>query len=142
MQSDERGLNLFHIAAQRGDLPLLRALISSRSKYCDEGDEEEGFTPFHFAVGYGQFAAAIMLLQAGARIETYSRYGSSPMRWAEERRDIKMIRLMRSLGAEPTSDIKNKLEVLSEETILKYRAMVYFDRSLLSILLLEIDKSS
>jgi len=71
------------VAAQRGNLPMLRALLEARAD-ATKTIGEDGETALHFAVRFGRFDSVRALLDHGAPVDMADLQGRKPMSLAEK----------------------------------------------------------
>ncbi|KAH8822648.1 ankyrin [Flagelloscypha sp. PMI_526] len=93
--------NIF-IAAQRGDVAALRALIESGQATATDRDGQN-ITPLHWAAINAQFAACKYLLEEGAEVDALGGdLVATPLQWAARNGYLYIIQLLISHGADPT----------------------------------------
>lgn len=104
-----------------------------------------GWTPLHFAALNGKASVVEVLLRAGSALNSVSADGRTPLHSAAANEHEPTVRILRAVGAYIISDsdlsptaIQMLQAPISEEEILKIRARIYFDSSLLSRLLFQI----
>jgi ankyrin repeat protein len=90
-----RSITPLHLAAGGQSRGLLQAMLNQRADL--EVRDAQGFTPLLWAVWAHDSAAAGMLLAAGARVDSRSRNGSTPLSSALEDADILRL-LLRHAG--------------------------------------------
>lgn len=64
--TSEGGKQPLHIAAQRGNLNIMRALLNGNGTL--DARDSQGMTPLHHAVKGGHVSATALLLQSGANV--------------------------------------------------------------------------
>ncbi|KAI0263246.1 ankyrin [Gloeopeniophorella convolvens] len=92
--------NIF-VAAQRGDVALIRELIESgRARATDR--DEQNITPLHWAAINAQVAACRYLLEQGAEVDALGGdLIATPVQWAARNGYLYVIQLLISHGADP-----------------------------------------
>ena len=92
--------NIF-IAAQRGDVNLIRELIESgRARATDR--DEQNITPLHWAAINAQLPACRYLLEQGAEVDALGGdLVATPMQWASRNGYLYVIQLLIAHGADP-----------------------------------------
>ena len=73
--------NFFHMAARRGDITLMKSLLSGGYDIESKGDH--GTTPLHWTAFKGHLEATRFLLESGANINARDNYGTTPLRHAQ-----------------------------------------------------------
>ncbi|KAI3614840.1 palmitoyltransferase akr1 [Moniliophthora roreri] len=93
--------NIF-VAAQRGDVALIRSLIESGQAKATDRDEQN-ITPLHWAAINAQVAACRYLLEQGAEVDALGGdLVATPMQWAARNGYLYVIHLLISHNADPT----------------------------------------
>lgn len=94
-------MNVF-VAAQRGDVTLLRQLIESGQASAADRDDQN-VTPLHWAAINAQVAACRYLLEQGADVDAIGGdLVATPMQWASRNGYLYVIQLLIAHGADPT----------------------------------------
>lgn len=94
-------MNVF-VAAQRGDVALLRQLIESGQASAADRDDQN-VTPLHWAAINAQVAACRYLLEQGADVDAVGGdLVATPMQWASRNGYLYVIQLLIAHGADPT----------------------------------------
>jgi cytochrome c len=89
-----------HDAAKKGDVAAISAALDAGANI----NESDGTaTPLYYAVLVAQLAAAKLLIERGADVNTVSSLGDTPLGPAVGRRNIELIRLLLEHGANPNS---------------------------------------
>jgi ankyrin repeat protein len=100
MSSDKLGRSELHYAALEGDPARVDALLANG---VDPGvTDHQGFTPLHFAAQQQSYAAARLLLDHGAPVDSQNVFGNSPLFTAvfNSKGDGAVIELLRGHGAD------------------------------------------
>ncbi|KAJ8474337.1 hypothetical protein ONZ45_g15983 [Pleurotus djamor] len=99
--SAETESNIF-VAAQRGDIALIRELIESgRAKATDRDDQN--ITPLHWAAINAQVATCKFLLEQGAEVDALGGdLVATPLQWAARNGYLYVIQLLIAHNADPT----------------------------------------
>ncbi|KAF7420921.1 palmitoyltransferase akr1 [Pleurotus ostreatus] len=93
--------NIF-IAAQRGDIALIRDLIESGRATATDRDEQN-ITPLHWAAINAQVATCRYLLEQGAEVDALGGdLVATPMQWAARNGYLYVIQLLIAHNADPT----------------------------------------
>ncbi|KAH9932845.1 palmitoyltransferase AKR1 [Amylocystis lapponica] len=96
----EQDANIF-VAAQRGDVNLLRELIESGKARATDRDEQN-ITPLHWAAINAQVAACRYLLEQGAEVDALGGdLIATPMQWAARNGYLYVIQLLIAHNADP-----------------------------------------
>ncbi len=98
-------------AAQRKDVPALRALVTKRANV--NAPQADGTTALHWAVHYNDTEAAKLLLRAGANPSATNRFGASPLSEAALAGNAELLKLLLDAGADARA-----LSTLDGETVL------------------------
>ena len=77
----ENGATLAHIAARKGDLESLKAIISAEVSLCEVGDIR-GATPLHVCAYHGRLDCLSCLLESGAEATLGDFDGATPVHFA------------------------------------------------------------
>jgi ankyrin repeat protein len=77
----ENGATLAHIAARKGDLEALKAVISADVSLCEVGDIR-GATPLHVCAYHGRLDCLSCLLESGAEANLGDFDGATPVHFA------------------------------------------------------------
>ncbi|KAK7448470.1 palmitoyltransferase akr1 [Stygiomarasmius scandens] len=94
-------VNIF-VAAQRGDVELLRQLIESGEAKATDRDEQN-ITPLHWAAINAQVAACRYLLDQGAEVDALGGdLVATPIQWAARNGYLYIIQLLIAHNADPT----------------------------------------
>ncbi|KAF7343180.1 Palmitoyltransferase [Mycena venus] len=90
------------VAAQRGDVVAIRALLDSgRARATDH--DSENVTPLHWAAINGHVDVCQLLLEEGAEVDAPGgNLMATPMQWAARYGHLYVIRLLVAHGADPT----------------------------------------
>jgi palmitoyltransferase ZDHHC13/17 len=92
--------NIF-LAAQRGDVNLIRQLIESGRARASDRDEQN-VAPLHWAAINAQLPACRYLLEQGAEVDTLGGdLVATPMQWAARNGYLYIIQLLIAHGADP-----------------------------------------
>ncbi|THV03552.1 palmitoyltransferase AKR1 [Dendrothele bispora CBS 962.96] len=93
--------NIF-VAAQRGDVELIKQLIESGQAKATDRDEQN-ITPLHWAAINAQIAACRSLLDQGAEVDALGGdLVATPMQWAARNGYLYIIQLLIAHNADPT----------------------------------------
>lgn len=93
------GENALHIVTQRRDAVWIRFLAQHGVN--PNTADENGVTPLQIAVQLGFAEGAEALLDAGAHVDPTTATGETPLINAVHQRDVAMVRLLMSHGADP-----------------------------------------
>ena len=77
----ENGATLAHIAARKGDLEALKAVVSAEQSLCEVGDIR-GATPLHVCAYHGRLDCLSCLLEGGAEANLGDFDGATPVHFA------------------------------------------------------------
>jgi cytochrome c len=98
-----------HDAAKKGDVAAISAALDAGANI----NESDGTaTPLYYAVMVAQLAAAKLLIERGADVNTVSTLGDTPLGPAVGRRNIEFIRLLLEHGANPNSAMGGSQNIL------------------------------
>ncbi|KZT21328.1 ankyrin, partial [Neolentinus lepideus HHB14362 ss-1] len=98
--TSETDANIF-VAAQRGDVNLIRELIESEKATATDRDEQN-ITPLHWAAINAQVPACRYLLEQGAEVDALGGdLVATPMQWAARNGYLYVIQLLIAHGADP-----------------------------------------
>jgi cytochrome c len=98
-----------HDAAKKGDVAAISAALDTGANI----NESDGTaTPLYYAVMVAQLAAAKLLIERGADVNTVSTLGDTPLGPAVGRRNIEFIRLLLEHGANPNSAMGGSQNIL------------------------------
>ncbi|TRM63112.1 palmitoyltransferase AKR1 [Schizophyllum amplum] len=101
LEQTEPDENIF-IAAQRGDVELIKRLIASGKAKATDRDEQN-ITPLHWAAINAQVAACRYLLEQGAEVDALGGdLIATPMQWAARNGYLYVIQLLVAHNADPT----------------------------------------
>lgn len=90
------------VAAQRGDVELMRELITSGKASATDRDPQN-ITPLHWAAINAHVAACRYLLEQGAEVDALGGdLVATPMQWAARNGYLYVIQLLIAHGADPT----------------------------------------
>ncbi|XP_065512481.1 ankyrin repeat domain-containing protein 31 [Caloenas nicobarica] len=98
-RKNKNGENQLHIAARRGDLSLVKTLISSG--ICVNEQDYAGWTPIHEASNRGFTEVILELLKAGANVNSRSLDGILPIHDAVYGNYLEAARILLQHGANP-----------------------------------------
>ncbi|KAI1754549.1 ankyrin repeat-containing domain protein [Xylaria castorea] len=91
---DDSGWTKLSLAAVRGDIDLVKALLNSGA-YIEATDQLYGRTPLIWAAENGHEETVKLLLDSGAYVEaTDYRYGRTPLIWAAKNGHEKIVKLL------------------------------------------------
>eukprot|EP00698_Gefionella_okellyi_P003154 TRINITY_DN12950_c0_g1_i1.p1 TRINITY_DN12950_c0_g1~~TRINITY_DN12950_c0_g1_i1.p1 ORF type:complete len:556 (+),score=81.50 TRINITY_DN12950_c0_g1_i1:77-1669(+) len=99
--ADQR--NALHIAAQLGDVAMLRKLFRLNTLNVN-AREGNGMTPLHYAASTGQLLAAQMLIEHGAEITSRDNAGRSSLDWAQHRGFLAVCAILKGEKVPDTAD--------------------------------------
>lgn len=94
---DFRGQTPLHLAADKGDINLLKTLLLETCSNINQRDDHLA-TPLHFAA-YSSAEAVKFLIKAGADLNPLDADGDPPLEWADESRNVENIRFLVNAGA-------------------------------------------
>lgn len=77
----ENGATLAHIAARKGDLEALKAIVTAEPSLCEVGDVR-GATPLHVCAYHGRMDCLSCLLESGAEANLGDFDGATPVHFA------------------------------------------------------------
>ena len=77
----ENGATLAHIAARKGDLEALKAVVTAEQSLCEVGDIR-GATPLHVCAYHGHLDCLSCLLESGAEANLGDFDGATPVHFA------------------------------------------------------------
>ncbi len=118
------GSTLLHLAAFKGNLNLVRALIlKGVDPLCKN---EDGKTPLHEAVASGSLELSQYLLEQHADLECEDKDGWRPLHYAALNGNFKLVTFLLQQGAEINSATKSMDTALSLAVYLKDVQMVLF----------------
>lgn len=80
VKEDTKGFHAIHLAAIKGDVDILAALLAHGA--CIKAESKDSYTPLHAACSEGHVGAIRALLAAGADVERISAYGSNALHYA------------------------------------------------------------
>lgn len=100
LQQVETGLSPLHVAANRGILELIKAVLERKDyqRYVDLQNNEKQWTPLHCAVRHGSVEAVSLLLSAKANIYLRSTDGCSALHIASGHGYLDIVKLLTSHG--------------------------------------------
>ena len=93
------GDGALHIVARERDRSWLGFLLSKGAR--PDIQNKDGETPLGIAAQLGWVDGADILLRVGAAVNLANRNGETPLIMAVQRRDVPMVRLLLSKGADP-----------------------------------------
>ena len=96
---DSTGEGALHVLVRGRDLTWLSFLLSRGAR--PDLQMNDGTTPLILAAQLGWYAGAEQLLARRANPNLGNRRGETPLIFAVRRRDLQMVRLLRSQGADP-----------------------------------------
>jgi ankyrin repeat protein len=94
-----KGEAALHIVASQRNLSWLGFLVGKGARV--DVQNREGDTPLALAAQLGWIEGADQLLARGAAVDLANRKGETPLILAVQRRDLPMVRLLLSQGADP-----------------------------------------
>jgi ankyrin repeat protein len=95
-QKDVSGDTPLHVAAVRGILDEVEALLKAGANVNEPGDV--GYTPLHEAVEQGHIEVVKRLLQAGASMEARNEFGDTARDIANRRGPEEIVRILDDWG--------------------------------------------
>ena len=98
------GMTRLFYAAREGWCAAITWLLEQRADV-NAGWPDRGGTPLHGAACYGHCDAAVLLLDAGARVDDRTGYGNTALHWAAFYGRTNMCKLLLSRGA--SLDVRN-----------------------------------
>jgi ankyrin repeat protein len=100
LQQIETGFSPLHVAANRGQLELIKAVLARNDckHYLDLQNNEKQWTPLHCAVRQGNVEAVSLLLQASPNIHLRNKDGCSALHIAAGHGLVDMVKLLVSKG--------------------------------------------
>ncbi|RCK79868.1 MAG: hypothetical protein OZSIB_4022 [Candidatus Ozemobacter sibiricus] len=101
---DRDGWSATHMAARRGQLDLVQALLA-RGAPVDAPTRDHALTPLHLAVMRGHADVAALLLEKGADPARADRAGFRPLHRAARAQNPALVRLLLDKGADPRAAI-------------------------------------
>ncbi len=96
---DSTGEGALHVLVRGRDLTWLAFLLSRGAR--PDAQMNDGTTPLILAAQLGWYPGAEQLLARRANPNLSNRNGETPLMFAVRRRDLAMVRLLRSQGADP-----------------------------------------
>ncbi|HYJ05472.1 MAG TPA: ankyrin repeat domain-containing protein [Chthoniobacterales bacterium] len=97
-QEDKSSLSPLSMAAKRGDVSVVRKLLTARAD--PNGPDSEGNTPLHYAVSSGKIAVVETLLAGGANVRACSRSGYTALHAVAVDRQVRIAELLLAAGAD------------------------------------------
>ncbi|KAJ3268263.1 hypothetical protein HK104_005420, partial [Borealophlyctis nickersoniae] len=96
-------------AASNGDIAKVKELVDGKWKeYVDlDGRDEDGTTALVYAACFGHTHVAMVVLEAGAKVDECDQNGWTPLMWACSNGHSDMARILISFGASKTSKSHN-----------------------------------
>lgn len=88
-----------HLVTRDRDFPWLNFLLSEGAKA--DVPNKDGNTPLVIATQIGWQEGAALLLRVGAKVNLANNRGETPLMFAVQKRDVPMVRLLLSKGADP-----------------------------------------
>ncbi len=96
----------FLASVRAGDLRNIKEVVQAERGYLGLRDEEQGFTPLHWAASEMQEHLVAYLLQEGAQVDAVDNSGETPLMVAARKGNAQIARLLLDKGADPS--IRNK----------------------------------
>lgn len=84
-----------HTSAGRGEI----STEDIQREKCIDLQDENGYTPLHWAAAFGQFNAVLLLLNKGANIDAVGRFDETPLHLAADGGHHEVVRLLVGHGA-------------------------------------------
>jgi ankyrin repeat protein len=120
----ERGdLTPLILAARAGDVPAIRALISSGGNLEARGGVS-GWTPLMHAIHKNQRAVALFLLDAGADANARADRGATPLILAAGEGDVEVVKALLKRGADPRASTVHGDTALSAAVAAGHAAVI------------------
>ncbi|XP_045141156.1 ankyrin repeat domain-containing protein 31 [Echinops telfairi] len=109
---NSKGESCLHVAARRGDLARVKALIASGAHV--NLKDNAGWTPLHEASSKGSNDVIIELLKAGANVNSANLYGILPLHDAVINSHLKTAEILLQHGANPNQKDHKQKTALNE----------------------------
>ncbi len=87
------GHTIFHVAAQKDHIELMRALLSQDVEF--DTPNRIGRTALHAAAALGRREIAELLLAHGADPTVTDKFGKTPLQYAEEKGQVELVKLLK-----------------------------------------------
>lgn len=92
-----------HDAVKAGDIPTLTKILAEGPRGIADETDKGASTPLHWASTWNQPEAALLLIRAGANMESRTDNGATPLHWAAYRNSTGVADLLIRFGADITS---------------------------------------
>ena len=143
------GLTPLHMAAMNGRESTIELLLHLGSQTLDAPDEN-GKTPLHLAIRFGYESTVELLLRCRSQsLNAPDIKGRIPLYLALRRSNIEIVKILKAIGTSTSLNVTklNAAQIamlhkpLSEAEMIAIRFRIYFDHSLVSLLLLYLNRS-
>ena len=125
---DEYGRSDLHLAVINKDLAVVQRCISA--KMFVDAQDDNGWTPLHFAAQDTSFEIAEALVKAGANPNMPDSYGNTPL-WravfCSKETDDRLVKLLRSVGADPKLNNKSNVSPFSLAQTMGKQSLLFSD---------------